>query len=158
MVCEGLPCAWCKGLLGTGRGTAPKKTAHRLPGGRGRRQGCSSRPTAAGTGGAADTGEDARLGPGGGRRVGPGPPRGSDLREGEVRGKPDPGHRQASSEFSQHHILIQPPRTWSCKNSEGPASQIQGAAGLLQLILLQKKWIIYHRTRPEPETGGTMTL
>ena len=95
---------------------------------------------------------------GGWETRGPGPPRGSDLREGEVRGKPDPGHRQASSEFSQHHILIQPPRTWSCKNSEGPASQIQGAAGLLQLILLRKKWIIYHRTRPVPETGGTMTL
>ena len=126
---------------------------------RGWRQGGSSQPTAVGTGGAADTGKDARLRPGGGRRTAWGLP--EEVTSGRVRseGSPDPGHQQASSpESSQHHVLTLPPRTWCCKKSEGPASQIQGSAGLGQLILLRKKWTIYHGTRPGPETGGMMTL
>lgn len=92
----------------------PKKTAHRLPGGRGRRQGGSSRPTAAGTGGAADTGEDAHLGPGGGRRMGPGPPRGSDL--GRVRSE------GSQSPATDRRLLLSSPNTTSSPYCPGPGA------------------------------------
>lgn len=78
---------------------------------------------------------DGRSWPRGGRRVAHGLP--EEVTSGRVRskGSPDPGHQQASSpESSQHHVLTLPPRPWSCKNSEGSSSQIQGAAGLGQLI------------------------
>lgn len=140
----------------------PERRAYRLLGVGGaeraetRRQqpahGCGDR-------GAAGTGKDARLRPGGGRRAARGLP--EEVTSGRVRseGSPDPGHQQVSSpESSQHHVLTLLPRTWCCKKSEGPASQIQGAAGLGQLILLRKKWTIYHGMRPGPETGGMTIL